>query len=78
MNPRVSSEIPSSDCLLWITFDNGEKRVFNMKDNLNLGNFYKLKDLIPFKTARISMGTVCWDNGLDLYPDTLYLYSIPI
>jgi len=78
MNPRVLSVIPSIDYSLLITFDNGEKRVFDMNDYLSIGNFNELKDLNLFKTARVSIGTICWDNGLDLCPDTLYLQSKPI
>jgi hypothetical protein len=40
---------------------------------MNLGLFKELKDLSLFQTATVKSGTVVWDNGLDICPDTLYI-----
>ena len=75
MNPRVKSVHPTQDYLLEIVFNNNEKKYFDVKPYLNFGLFSELKDLDLFKTAKAELGTVAWQNGLDICPDTLYLES---
>lgn len=43
-----------------------------MKPYLEIGMYKKLKDKTKFSTAKVSFGTVCWDDELDIDPDTLY------
>ncbi len=75
MNPRVKSVEPIKDYLLEIVFNNDEKKVFDLKPYLDFGLFSELKDLALFQTAKAELGTVIWNNGLDICPDTLYLDS---
>jgi len=75
MNPRVKSVHPTQDYLLEIVFNNNEKKYFDVKPYLNFGLFSELKDLNLFKTVKVELGTVAWQNGLDICPDTLYLES---
>ena len=75
MNPRVQSVHPTQDYLLEIVFNNNEKKYFDVKPYLNFGLFSELKDLNLFKTVKVELGTVAWQNGLDICPDTLYLES---
>ena len=75
MNPRVKSVHPTQDYLLEIIFSNNEKKYFDVKPYLNFGLFSELKDLDLFKTAKAELGTVAWQKGLDICPDTLYLES---
>ncbi len=75
MNPRVKSVNPTQDYLLEIIFNNGEKKNFDLKPYLNFGLFKELKDFTQFQTAKVKLGTVTWNNGLDICPDTLYLES---
>lgn len=76
MNPRVKSVNPLPDYILEITFNNNEKKKFDVKPYLNFGIFSELKDLTIFKTAKANLGTVTWENGLDICPDTLYIDSL--
>lgn len=69
---------PQDDYLLLLTFENGEKRQFDMKPYLDLGIFQELKDLKLFKTVRKSFDTIEWDNEADLDPELLYQKSIKI
>jgi hypothetical protein len=75
MNPRVKSVEPTKDYLLKIVFNNDEKKLFDIKPYLDFGLFSELKDLALFQTAKAELGTVIWNNGLDICPDTLYLES---
>ena len=64
--------------LLLLTFENGEKRQFDMKPYLDLGIFQELKDLSLFKTVKTSFDSIEWDNEADFDPEILYQNSIGI
>jgi len=69
---------PLDDYLLLLTFENGEKRQFDMKPYLDFGLFQDLKDFSLFKTVRTSFDTIEWENEADLDPELLYQKSIRI
>jgi hypothetical protein len=69
---------PQDNYLLLLTFENGEKRQFDMKPYLDMGIFQELRDLVLFKTVKKSFDTVEWDNEADLDPEILYQKSIRI
>ncbi len=75
MNPRVKEVRPNDDYTLSLIFDNGEKGVFDVSPYLNKGIFSQLKDRGVFNSVRPFLGSIQWENGLDLCPDTLYLDS---
>ena len=75
MNPRVKEVRPHQDYTLSLTFDNGEEGVFDVSPYLEKGLFSQLKDRRVFNSVRPFLGSVQWENGLDLCPDTLYLDS---
>jgi hypothetical protein len=75
MNPYVKSVIPQDDYCLLLTFENGEKRVFDLKPYLEKPVFRKLKNAALFQTARVVSGSVKWQGDVDLSYDTLYLES---
>jgi hypothetical protein len=78
MNPYVKSVQPKDDYCLWLTFENGEKRIFDLKPYLNKGVFTKLQNPALFKTARVVSGSVEWHGEINLSYDTLYLDSAPV
>jgi len=69
---------PQDDFHLLLTFENGEKRLFDMKPYLDVGIFKALKDIRLFKTVKTSFDTIEWDNEADFDPETLYHQSISI
>ena len=75
MNPRAKEIRPLQDYTLEILFSNNEKKKFDVKPYLKIGIFKTLEDHTMFQTAHADHGTVVWNNGLDLCPDTLYLES---
>ena len=60
---------------LLLTFDNGEKRVFDVQPLLAFGKFRELTSPTLFRTVRVSFDTIAWSNGLDLDPEYLYEHS---
>lgn len=67
-----------SDFTLVVTFENGERKRFDMKPYLETGVFRELKDLRLFKTARVSFNSVAWDNDADFDPEALYDGGLPL
>ena len=75
MNPYVKSVKPQEDYCLLLTFENGEKRVFDLKPYFEKSVFRQLKNMALFQTARVVSGSVEWQGDVDLSYDTLYLES---
>ena len=69
---------PQDNYILILTFENGERRQFDMKPYLDLGIFQELKDLRLFKTVKTSFDSIAWDNEADIDPEILYLESSKI
>ena len=69
---------PLDNYLLLLTFENGEKRQFDMKPYLDLGIFKELKDLRLFRTVKTNFDSIEWDNQADFDPEVLYQNSIKI
>jgi hypothetical protein len=66
---------PQDNYLLLLTFENGEKRQFDMKPYLDVGIFQELKDVRLFKTVKTSFDSIEWDNEADIDPEILYQES---
>jgi hypothetical protein len=64
--------------LLLLTFENGEKRQFDMKPYLKTGIFKELLDEKMFKTVHVSFNSVAWANEADFDPEVLYDGGLPI
>ena len=78
MNPYVEAVHPVDDYRLEVLFDNGERRVFDVKPYLQRGVFVRLQNLAVFRAAHVVAGSVEWPGGLDLSYDTLYVEGQPI
>ena len=68
----VTGVEPLSDYQLLLTFENGEKRIFDMKPYLDKGIFKELKDEKKFKSVRVSFDSIEWCNQADIDPEVLY------
>lgn len=76
--PRVCGVRPLEEQKLWLRFDTGEARVFDVKPLMKLPAFAPLADKATFDTVYIDYGTVVWNDGaIDVAPETLYLRSVP-
>ena len=78
MNPLVRRVRPLKEYQLEVTFENGEKRRFDVKPYLHQGVFTRLRNRATFRAARVVAGSVEWPGEVDLSYDTLYLESRPI
>ena len=57
-----------------ITFDDLKKGVIDLRSYLGKGIFKELLDKKKFCQMKVDaqLGTMCWPNGADIAPDTLY------
>jgi len=61
---------------LLLSFDNGERRMFDVKPLLSVGRFRELASPAVFRKVKVSFDTIEWENGLDLDPEYLYRGSV--
>jgi len=71
---EVSKANYLNDYRLALTFNNGETKIVDLKDELNGTVYLPLKKIDYFKKFKISYNTVEWPNGADYAPE--YLYDI--
>jgi hypothetical protein len=65
-----------NDYKLLLTFENKEKKIFDVSPYLDIGNFKELKNSSLFKTVKVNFDTIEWANNLDFDPEFLYEKSI--
>lgn len=89
---RIVGVVPNSDFTLTISFDNGEKRLYDMRPLLLPGTvFAPFADIENFKRVYVdACHTIAWDidptvdsekvwsNKVDLCPDSCYIDSVPL
>jgi hypothetical protein len=63
---------------LILTFENGERKSYDMKPHLDKGVFKRLRDETVFRTVHISFNTVAWDGDIDFDPEALYEGGLPL
>jgi len=72
----VADVKPLEEFKLLLTFENKEKRVFDVFLYLKVGKFSELKDPSLFKTVKVKFDSIEWNNHLDFDPELLYQKSI--
>lgn len=87
----ITDVVPNADMTLTISFDNGEKRLYDMRPVLkkdtvfepfiNWENFKRVyldeNHCISWDIDPTIDSTKVWNNKVDLCPDSCYLDSIP-
>ncbi len=88
----ITEVIANDDFTLIISFDNGEKRLFDMNPLLKPDTIFRhLMDVSDFKRVYVDEdhciawdidpnvdSNVVWNNKIDLCPDSCYVDSVPI
>ncbi len=89
---KIAAVVPHDDFTLTLIFDDGERRLYDMKPFLKDGTVFKpLKDKTVFSRVYLDEnGAVSWDkdpsvdsrkvwsNKIDLCPDTCYMDSVAL
>lgn len=76
IEPRVLSVKPIENYCLFVEFETGEKKIFDVKPYIIGSWFGKLRDLDTFRTVRPCGSTVEWADGQDIAPHELYELSV--
>jgi hypothetical protein len=66
------------DFTLFLEFENGERRSFNMAAYMDQKPWTRLKFGNTFQGVFIENGTVAWSGNIDIDPETLYERSVPL
>ncbi|MBL0687521.1 MAG: DUF2442 domain-containing protein [Sulfurospirillum sp.] len=66
---------PKDNFLLFLTFENGEKKEFDCKPLFDKKVFKPLREKYFFNKAKVLYGTVVWNDEIDISPETLYIDS---
>ena len=66
------------DFLLYIKFQNGEEKIYDMKEMLKFNYYKNLRDKENFKTVKVYGITLKWSTGEDIAPEKIYFNSIPV
>ena len=81
MIPRIRSFVTLDNYLLLVTFDNGDRVLYDVKDDIQtLADFQVLKSEHGlFKNARLDSSRTCvyWTDRVDLPSDTILEYGQP-
>ncbi len=77
MNPRPVSVEALEDFELLITFQNGERKIFDAKPLLPLPLYAPLQNKSLFATVKADGMCIYWNDSIDLCPDMVYTDSRP-
>ncbi len=66
------------DYELYLEFENGERRRFDMAPYMDMKPYDRLKGSQLFMRAHVDYGTVVWPGNIDMAPETLYELSQPL
>lgn len=70
--PLVTEAEYDRDFRIRLTFNDGTQATVDFTQWLNGAIFEPLRDPQAFERFFIDGGTVCWPNGADVAPETLY------
>jgi len=74
----VKSVLALDDYKLLLTFENNEKKIFDVSPYLDIGKFAELKENTMFQSVRVSFDSIEWANKLDLDPELLYSKGVQV
>lgn len=78
LQPKLTAVSPGANYTLLLTYETGEKRLFDVKPYISGPWYEELRDTGYFRTVQLLQGGVGieWSNGQDIAPHELYELSI--
>ena len=85
--PELLTVFPEEGYKLLLSYENGEKKIFDVSPYISGAWYGELKDLETFKKVRVSNHSVEWEGGQDIRseerrvgkaPHELYYNSISV
>ena len=77
LQPNVLEVVPLADYKVFLVFETGEKKIFDVTPYISGDWFGKLKDVDFFNFVHVVGRTIEWAGGQDIAPHELYDYSVP-
>ena len=78
ITPKLLEIKPLEEYNIYLLYETGEEKVYNMQELIKEGKFYKnLEDKEKFDKMKIVDITIEWEDGEDIAPEILYNDSIP-
>ena len=81
MIQRISSIQPLPNYMLSVSFDDGKKVLYDVKEDMALPGYQLLREVTGlFQQARLDKSRTCvyWNDEIDLPSDTIYEYGVSI
>jgi len=78
LEPIVREVKALEDYRLYLKFNNGEEKIYNMKPLLNKKFYQGLKDKERFKKVKADGISIEWETGEDVAPENLYYDSVTL
>ena len=78
MGPRPCKVKALQNFLIYVKFNNGEEKIYDMKKILKYPFYKDLQNINNFKKIKISGINIEWETGEDIAPENLYNDSDPI
>ena len=78
---RISSLSPLSDFRLSVTFDDGRRVIYDVKEDLDLPGYRLLRDVRGlFQQVQLDESRTCvfWNEEIDLPSDAIYEFGQPV
>lgn len=75
LQPKVLNVKPLPDYRLFVEYETGELKIFDVKPYISGSWFGQLQDLKVFETVHPRGSTVEWADGQDIAPHELYELS---
>jgi len=67
---------PMDNYMLYLEFDNGEQRIFDVKPSFKYDVYKPILDIDIFNMVKVDFGTAVWPGDIDYCHDTLYARSV--
>ncbi len=78
MIPRIASIQPMPDYLLSVSFDDGRRVLYDVKEDMGLPGYSALRDVYGlFQQVRLDESRTCvyWNEDIDLPSHAIYEYG---
>ncbi len=72
----VKSVEPKDNYNLLVTFENGEKRMFDCTELLSKNIYKPLKNKTFFASVKTEFGTAVWNGQIDIAPEYIYQHGV--
>jgi hypothetical protein len=75
---KLESVVAKPDYTLLVTFENGEKKIYDFKPKLDLKIYEPLKNPSLFMKAQKYSYAVVWNDKIDIATEALYEHGVTV